>query len=205
VKTRRCRPEQLKLFEKKRPGDSVQVDVKVVPRRCAIGSSTRQSTTVRERACCGRIDGRTTTRVSGSCANLPLRFLFRAARFRWATRRRSRSRLRSPVRTAACASASLDRDAHNGAGKSNTAIVSMTGVWESVRRAGLRRPHRRPRGLGAPLQPRALLNGAQRPHTNGEAGGDTGATAPRHVDISQRPVSEHALPHPPGRACAANR
>lgn len=32
VKTRRRRPKQLKLFEKERPGDSVQVDVKVVPR-----------------------------------------------------------------------------------------------------------------------------------------------------------------------------
>jgi transposase InsO family protein len=30
VKTRRRRPKQLKLFEKERPGDSVQVDVKVV-------------------------------------------------------------------------------------------------------------------------------------------------------------------------------
>lgn len=32
VKTRRRRPKQLKLFEKERPGDSVQVDVKVVAR-----------------------------------------------------------------------------------------------------------------------------------------------------------------------------
>jgi transposase InsO family protein len=32
VKTRRRRPKQLKLFEKERPGDSVQVDVKVVTR-----------------------------------------------------------------------------------------------------------------------------------------------------------------------------
>jgi transposase InsO family protein len=32
VKTRRRRPKQLKLFEKDRPGDSVQVDVKVVTR-----------------------------------------------------------------------------------------------------------------------------------------------------------------------------
>jgi transposase InsO family protein len=32
VKTRRRRPKQLKLFEKERPGDSVQVDVKVVVR-----------------------------------------------------------------------------------------------------------------------------------------------------------------------------
>ena len=32
VKTRRRRPKQLRLFEKERPGDSVQVDVKVVPR-----------------------------------------------------------------------------------------------------------------------------------------------------------------------------
>ena len=32
IKTRRRRPKQLKLFEKERPGDSVQVDVKVVPR-----------------------------------------------------------------------------------------------------------------------------------------------------------------------------
>jgi transposase len=32
VKTRRRRPKQLKLFEKVRPGDSVQVDVKVVVR-----------------------------------------------------------------------------------------------------------------------------------------------------------------------------
>jgi transposase InsO family protein len=35
VKTRRRRPKQLKLFEKEHPGDSVQVDVKVVARsRC---------------------------------------------------------------------------------------------------------------------------------------------------------------------------
>jgi len=32
VKTRRRRPKQLKLFEKERPGDSVQVDVKVIAR-----------------------------------------------------------------------------------------------------------------------------------------------------------------------------
>ena len=32
VKTRRRRPKQLKLFEKERPGDSVQIDVKVVIR-----------------------------------------------------------------------------------------------------------------------------------------------------------------------------
>jgi transposase InsO family protein len=32
VKTRRRRPKQLKLFEKERPGDSVQVDVKVIVR-----------------------------------------------------------------------------------------------------------------------------------------------------------------------------
>jgi hypothetical protein len=32
VKTRRRRPKQLKLFEKEHPGDSVQVDVKVVTR-----------------------------------------------------------------------------------------------------------------------------------------------------------------------------
>ena len=32
VKTRRRRPTQLKLFEKDHPGDSVQVDVKVVAR-----------------------------------------------------------------------------------------------------------------------------------------------------------------------------
>jgi transposase InsO family protein len=32
MKTRRRRPKQLKLFEKERPGDSVQVDVKVVAR-----------------------------------------------------------------------------------------------------------------------------------------------------------------------------
>jgi len=32
VKTRRRRPKQLRLFEKDHPGDSVQVDVKVVPR-----------------------------------------------------------------------------------------------------------------------------------------------------------------------------
>jgi transposase-like protein len=32
VKTRRRRPKQLKLFEKDHPGDSVQVDVKVVAR-----------------------------------------------------------------------------------------------------------------------------------------------------------------------------
>lgn len=35
VKTRRRRPKQLKLFEKERPGDSVQVDVKVVKRGAA--------------------------------------------------------------------------------------------------------------------------------------------------------------------------
>jgi transposase len=33
VKTRRRRPKQLKLFEKERPGDSVQIDVKVVVRK----------------------------------------------------------------------------------------------------------------------------------------------------------------------------
>jgi transposase-like protein len=35
VKTRRRRPKQLKLFEKEHPGDSVQVDVKVVKRGTA--------------------------------------------------------------------------------------------------------------------------------------------------------------------------
>jgi hypothetical protein len=43
VKTRRRRPKQLKLFEKEYPGDSVQVDVKVVAGPEQNGSVHRDS------------------------------------------------------------------------------------------------------------------------------------------------------------------
>jgi len=47
VKTRRCRSKQLQLFEKEHPGDSVQVDVKIVA--CGRDAHTRP----RQLATCG--------------------------------------------------------------------------------------------------------------------------------------------------------
>jgi hypothetical protein len=59
VKTRRRRPKQLKLFEKERPGDFVQLDVKVIARG---RTKWFQYTAIDDCACgyCGYTDARTT-------------------------------------------------------------------------------------------------------------------------------------------------
>jgi hypothetical protein len=69
VKTRRRRPKQLKLFEKKQPGDSIQADVTVVTRGRRKWVQTSEPP----------LDSRVPPRVHHGCSR------FRFARFRSTT------------------------------------------------------------------------------------------------------------------------
>ena len=128
TKTPRRKPKQLKLFEKEAPGDSVQVDVKVVKGSASASSSTRRSMTARG---CGssdciadKISTRASTFSRKSAARCPFRS--RSCNATTALNFRSRSSWRWKRRASSTGTSSPDGRSRMGKWSAVTGLTARS-------------------------------------------------------------------------------
>src|SRR5262249_53401385 len=162
-------PKQLKLFEKERPGDSVQIDVKVVVRG---RSKWFQYTAIDD---CTRVRILRLYRRQNHHSSLAFlrevttAFPFQIRKIQVEQRHRVPAPLRADVSEPRRPGPLYPTEAPATERQSRTQPSHRRRrIKGTLCRPGLRCGPRGPRRAGAPAQPRTLLNGAAWSHADGE-------------------------------------